>query len=67
MEALAAGLTDVGVRHPHPLMFGGVEQHLLDLFAIALLHEGPLGEGAAGFVQALREIVPQGLELAEAE
>jgi hypothetical protein len=63
----AAGLADVGVRDPDPRVLPGLEHHVLDEPAVARLDLGAVVERAARLAQPVREVVPQLLEVAQAQ
>jgi hypothetical protein len=63
----AAGLTDVGTADPHPAVVLRGGKHLAQKFAVGLLDEGALGEGAARLGDAGGERVAHLLQLAEVE
>jgi hypothetical protein len=67
VPVLAAALADVLGGDPLPLVLLGVEQHLLDLAAVALLDVGALGERQAHVAQALGEVVSERLELGQGQ
>jgi hypothetical protein len=63
----ATMLADVGAADADPLVSLGGGKHLAQKFAVGLLDEGPLGEGAVGFGDAGGERVAHALQLAEVE
>jgi hypothetical protein len=63
----AAGLTDVGAADPDPAVVLRGGEHVLQKFAVRLLDEGALGEGAVGLGEAGRERVANLLQLTEIE
>src|SRR5215210_6473020 len=65
MPVLAPPLADVVVRDERPLVAFGLEHHLLDPAAIALLHGGALVELSAVTLEALGEVIAHPLELGE--
>jgi hypothetical protein len=65
VPVLAAGLADVLVADPHPLVLLRREHHLLDQPPVALLDVGPVAQQPPVLVQALRQPVAQLLELAQ--
>ena len=67
VPVLAAGLADVLVRHAHPPVGSGIEEHLLDQLPVALLHVGAVGEGAAAVLHTGRQVVAELLELGQGE
>src|SRR5215210_679953 len=67
MPVLAPPLADVVVRDERPLVAFGLEHHLLDPAAIALLDGGALVELAAVTLEALGEVIAHPLELGERE
>jgi hypothetical protein len=67
VPVLAAGLPDVRVGHPDPLVVGRGEQHALDEEPGGLLTLGLRGEVSAQHPQVLRQLVSQGLEVTEVE
>ena len=64
---LAAGLADVRIGDAHPLVGGGIAQHVLDELAVARLDLGAVVERAARLVQPVGEVVAELLELAQAQ
>ena len=67
MPVVAAGLADVAVADAHPAVLLRLEQHLLDQAAVVFLHERTLRQLAAVQLETLGQLVPNVLELAEAE
>ena len=67
MPVAAAGLPDIAVGDPDPLVGGGVRQHPLQQLAVAGLDHRSLVEGDAGSADSGREIVANALQLAEVE
>jgi hypothetical protein len=63
----AAGLADVGAADPDPLVALRGGEHVLKKFAVGLLDEGTLGEGAVGLGQTGRQRIADLLQLAEVE
>ena len=67
MPVAAAGLADIGAADPHPAVVLRGGEHLAQKFAVGLLDEGALGEGAARVGDAGGERVAHLLQLAEIE
>lgn len=67
MPVAAAGLTDVGAADPHPAVVLRGGKHLAQKFAVGLLDEGALGQGAARLGDPGGERVAHLLQLAEVE
>ncbi len=67
MPVATAGLADVGATDADPLVALRGGEHVLKKFAVGLLDESALGEGAVGLGEAGRERVADLLQLAEVE
>jgi hypothetical protein len=63
----AARLADVGAADPDPPVSLGGGKHLAQKFAVRLLDEGAVGEGAVGLGDAGGERIADALQLAEVE
>jgi hypothetical protein len=63
----AAGLADVLVRDPDPLVGRGIGGHLLDQLPVLLLDVGVAGESALDHLESRREPVADPFELVHRE
>jgi hypothetical protein len=67
MPVLAAGLADVLVADPHPLVRGRVREHLLDPLAILLVHVADVVEPKPDVLDPRGEAVAHLLQLIDGE
>lgn len=67
MPVAATSLAEIVTRDPQPLVVARRGEHALEQLPVAALELGPLAKGQAGVLDAIRELVADRLELAQAK